>query len=205
MVEADLLYEHYKETVAKNETSIRSRNRYFVALLVVAGLSAVLTANPLFFQELAASLAETKLGLSPSPLNAGAADILVWLTTLYLLVRYIQLAIGIERNYIYLKSLEHDLEKAIGSHAFCREGDVYADNYPFALNLIDFAYKAVFPCAFLLSCTVHMSMSVRMRLSLPYLAVSTALFGVTVLLLASYLAFLISANRTSKVKCGERK
>lgn len=203
MVDADLLYDHYKETFAKNEASIKSRNRFFVALLVVAGLSAVLTANPLFLQELAESLAMAKLGLSASPLNAGAADVAAWLVALYLLVRYIQLMIGIERNYVYLGSLERDLEKALGSHAFCREGDAYAENYPFTLNLIDFVYKAIFPCAFLLSCMVHFLMSLRMGLSFPYLAASSVLFGVMALLLVSYLAFLAGGNKLNKTKRGE--
>lgn len=193
--DSELLFEQYRETNAKNQSAIKSRNWYFVALLVLSGVSAVLASNPDFLLEVVSSVAKERFGMEASPLNAGAADVLAWIATLYLFMRYVQLAIGIERNYAYLNTLEKALKEALGSDAFCREGDAYARDYPFALDLVDFIYKAVFPFTFLLACLVHMLMTTKMGLDLPYLALTVFLFGLTALLLASYWAFLLHGSR----------
>lgn len=194
-VNSELLFEQYRETNAKNQSAIKTRNWYFVALLVVAGVSAVLASNPDILLELISSVARERFGMGTSPLNAGAADVLVWIATLYLFMRYVQLAIGIERSYVYLNALERYLKEAFGSDAFCREGDVYARDYPFALNLVDFVYKAVFPFAFLLACLTHMLTTIKMGFDWPYLMLAVLMFGLTVLLLFSYWIFLLHESR----------
>lgn len=193
--DSGLLFEQYRETNAKNQSAIKSRNWYFVALLVVAGVSAVLASNPDLLLEIISSVARERFGMGASPLNAGAADVLVWIATLYLFMRYVQLAIGVERSYAYLNVLERDLKEAFGSDAFCREGDVYDRDYPFALNLVDFVYKAVFPFAFLLACLAHMLTTVKMGFDWPYLMLAVLMFGLTAVLLFSYWKYLLCESR----------
>lgn len=195
--DAELLFEQYRETNAKNQSAIKTRNWYFVALLVVVGISAVLASNPDLLLEVILSVARERFGMEAPPLNAGAADVMSWTATLYLFMRYVQLAIGIERSYAYLNALERDLRDALGSDAFCREGDVYARDYPFALNLVDFVYKVVFPFAFLLACLAHMLTTVKMGFDWPYLMLAVLMFGLTVILLFSYWKFLLRESRNN--------
>ena len=198
-----LLYEYYKDTVTQSKDSARQRNCYNVALIVVAGLSAVVGVRPGLLPELAESLSRNWLGLPFSPFDPGAADIVVWVATLYLFVRYIQLNVGIERGYGYISRLEHELCDEVGTDAFSREGDEYAKRYPRILDLIDLIYKVVFPLAFWLSCVSYIAASVQSASSTFQLALSTALFLLITTLLVLYWRFLFQGSRENDAHGGE--
>lgn len=63
-----------------------------------------------------------------------------WAVLVYVLIRYTQASIYVERAYIY----ESQLEKELG---ITREGDDYLKDYPVALDFIDFFYKKIYPLA----------------------------------------------------------
>ena len=153
--------------------------------------------------ELAESLSRNWLGLPFSPFDPGAADIVVWVATLYLFVRYIQLNVGIERGYGYISRLEHELCDEVGTDAFSREGDEYAKRYPRILDLIDLIYKVVFPLAFWLSCVSYIAASVQSASSTFQLALSTALFLLITTLLVLYWRFLFQGSRENDAHGGE--
>ena len=192
---ASFLYDHYKDTVAQIKDSARQRGWYNVALIVVAGFSAVLGVRPELLPELADALLRNWLRLSSSPLDAGAADIVAWVATLYLFVRYIQLNVSVERGYGYISHLEHELCDEVGTDAFSREGDEYANRYPRILDLIDLIYKAVFPLAFWLTCVSHIVASVQLASSTFQLVLAVALFLLITILLTLYGHFLFQGLR----------
>lgn len=197
---ASLLYDHYKETVAQSKDFARQRGWYNVALIVVAGFSGVLGVRPELLPGLADALSKNWVGLPASPFDAGTVDIVAWVATLYLFVRYIQLNVGIERGYGYIGRLENELCDEVGTDAFSREGDEYAKRYPSILDLIDLIYKAVFPLAFWLTCVSHIVASAQLASSTFQLVLAAALFLLITVLLILYGHFLFQRLRENCVR-----
>ena len=75
---------------------------------------------------------------------------LIWLLIAYVVIRYIQDMLYIERQYIYLSSLEKKISNLISIDIFTREGDNYQKDYPMVLNFIDLFYKMLMPILFIL-------------------------------------------------------
>ena len=72
---------------------------------------------------------------------------LLWLIITYVMIRYIQDMLYIERQYKYMEKLEKHIANELG--VFEREGKNYQKNYPMVLNFIDLFYKMLMPIFFL--------------------------------------------------------
>lgn len=62
---------------------------------------------------------------------------LLWLLIVYVMIRYIQDMLYVERQYIYLDSLEKEISNLGSVNIFAREGANYQKDYPMVLNFID--------------------------------------------------------------------
>lgn len=80
---------------------------------------------------------------------------LLWLLIAYVMIRYIQDVLYIERQYIYLDSLEKEISNLSSIDIFMREGTNYQKDYPMVLNFIDLFYKMLMPIFFVLINTVR--------------------------------------------------
>ena len=90
-------------------------------------------------------LLETPLQLSNTIIQT-----LIWLLIVYVMIRYIQDMLYIERQYTYLNKLEKEISNLTISGIFSREGENYQRNYPMVLNFIDLFYKMLMPILFAL-------------------------------------------------------
>jgi len=64
----------------------------------------------------------------------------LWIIIVYILVRYFQTNIYIERQYGYIATLEEIISKEINESCFNRESNNYLENYPKILDVIAFYY-----------------------------------------------------------------
>lgn len=74
---------------------------------------------------------------------------MLWILIVYVLIRYIQDMLYVERSYIYLDDLEKEILKLNSINIFNREGENYQKDYPMVLNFIDLFYKMLMPVFFM--------------------------------------------------------
>ena len=83
------------------------------------------------------------------PFEIHILQTLLWVLVIYVLIRYIQDVLYIERQYGYLEKLEKEIDCILGKRKiFCREGLAYRDEYPMVLNIITLFYKTMMPLLF---------------------------------------------------------
>ena len=71
---------------------------------------------------------------------------LLWVGVLYTYIRYLQLMTTIEREYLYLNKLEHELKRQ--GCPIDREGSDYSMGWPLLSKAIDLLYKRFFIALF---------------------------------------------------------
>lgn len=158
MEKLDTYYDHYKESNSFRLTALSRRNRSFVYLCVLEAISFMLIKNPDFICALLNDVVRKELEATILFSNC-ILQTLVWVLIAYVLVRYVQDVLYVERQYKYLSTLEKKisllLEETDDKNIFTREGDNYLNNYPMVLNFIDLFYKILAPILFTAINIVH--------------------------------------------------
>jgi hypothetical protein len=158
MEKLDTYYDHYKESNSFRLTALSRRNRSFVYLCVLEAISFMLIKNPDFICALLNDVVRKELEATILFSNC-ILQTLVWVLIAYVLVRYVQDVLYVERQYKYLSTLEKKisllLEETDDKNIFTREGDNYIDKYPMVLNFIDIFYKVLAPILFMAINVVH--------------------------------------------------
>lgn len=151
-------YDHYKETYGLSKVAQSRRNRNFVILCFLEAISFMMVRNPDLICGLLNDTTKVKLETTIQISN-GIFQTLVWILIAYVLVRYVQDVLYIERQYGYLDTLEQKIGQLMGEkkekNIFTREGDNYLTSYPIVLNLIDLFYKFFSPILFTVINIVH--------------------------------------------------
>lgn len=144
----EILYDHYKETVKLNHDMARKRGALFVAAVLLELLNLALLLFPTIVMDSLSLYVDSqyqfKLDLSVNILQST-----IWIAITYILVRYFQSNIYIERQYSYISKIEEQLAASLNEPLLKRESDSYLDNYPTVLNIIDFFYKWIVPILFI--------------------------------------------------------
>lgn len=151
MEKTELLYDHYKETNTIMRSSQADRNKYFCFLCVTELVSFLFMLRPSDVVSAFSSWFNGQYSVA-LPVTVSVIQVALWLATTYFLIVYVQRNISVERQYIYLSKIEHDISDSLGDSCFDREGDAYLNDYPAVLNVIDFFYKWVIPLGF---CILH--------------------------------------------------
>lgn len=145
----DVLYDHYKETFSLSKEAQGRRNKSFVILCVLEAVSFLLLIRPEMAFELILKGINKDIE-TPLQLSNTIIQTLIWLLIVYVMIRYIQDMLYIERQYTYLDKLEKEISNLTISGIFSREGENYQRNYPMVLNFIDLFYKMLMPILFAL-------------------------------------------------------
>lgn len=143
----ELLYDHYKETFSLSKAAQERRNKNFVILCILEALSFLLLIRP----EIASKLILTGINKdmeTPLQLSNAIIQTLLWLLIAYVMIRYIQDVLYVERQYLYLDNLEKEIARLSSTGIFTREGINYQRDYPMVLNFIDLFYKMLMPVLF---------------------------------------------------------
>lgn len=149
MEKIDILYDHYKETFMLSKEAQNRRNKSFVFLCILEAVSFLILIRPeKTFKLITGSINQelnTALQLSNTIIQT-----LLWILILYVMIRYIQDMLYIERQYVYLDNMEKEISNLCSLNIFSREGDNYQKDYPMVLNFIDLFYKMLMPILFTL-------------------------------------------------------
>ncbi len=175
----EVYYDHYKETNLFSKESQTRRNKSYVSLCVLEVLSFMMIKN----QEFACGLLndtvrkklETTIVFSGSILQT-----FIWISIAYVLIRYVQDALYIEKQYRYLDLLEKKITEKLGESetdfVFGREGDFYLMDYTMILNFIDLFYKVLSPIIFSVINTVRIIQEWNSNKSILVLICDTVFF-----------------------------
>ena len=125
----EALNDHYKETFSYQREYLKQRDSLFTyVLFVFAGMFILMTGADFAYSALA-NVTNEKLGVIIE-INSRVIDTLLWFVLFSIVVKYYQISIVIERQYVYLKLIEAELNGIINkNYIFQREGNTYADYY----------------------------------------------------------------------------
>lgn len=138
----DNQYDHYKDSCSKRELAQSDRNKFFVVSLVCSACLAIFVILPNLIVQAILSWLQIEIATNINTLIFIFQG-LNWAILTYALIRYTQASIYVERAYIYESQLENEL-------GITRESDAYLNDYPVALDFIDFFYKKMYPLAIII-------------------------------------------------------
>lgn len=139
------LMAHYKDSFDHIRAYSNDRNRIFILLLLMVALMQFV--SPGEAPEILSGILNKTLGASPTvtPLSVG---ILLWTATLFILTRYLQIAMTIDLQYSYLHSLEEQLSEAVKPFPFDRERRGYEKGFDGIRKVFFIFYRGVFPIVY---------------------------------------------------------
>ena len=150
----DVLYDHYKETFTLSKEAQSRRNKSFIVLCGLEAVSFLVLVRPEKAFEIIMNGINKELDLTLQVSNT-IIQTLLWLLIAYVMIRYIQDTLYVERQYIYLDKLEKAISSNMKINIFTREGENYQNNYPMVLNFIDLFYKMLMPLFLVIINTVR--------------------------------------------------
>ena len=178
MDKLDTYYDHYKESYSLSKEAKLRRNKLFVILCVLETISFMLIRNPDLICGILNDVARVKLEATIRFSNS-ILQTLVWILIAYVLVRYVQDTLYVERQYKYLNTLEKKISQLLGEtidkNIFTREGDNYLNNYPMVLNFIHFFYTFFSPILFAVINIIHIMYEWNSSISCVSLVVDTVI------------------------------
>ena len=143
----EIYYDHYKETYALSKKAQERRNKNFVLLCILEVISFLMIWNPSFICGLLNDAVKLKLE-NTIQISNSILQTFVWILLAYVLIRYVQDVMYIERQYGYIDKLENEIAGLLEKDIFSREGDGYLKDYPLVLNIVDLFYKMFCPVFF---------------------------------------------------------
>ena len=141
----EIIYDHYKETYKLSKEAQIRRNKSFIILCFLEAISFLVLIRPEKALEILQNGINKELNITLELSNT-ILQTLLWILIAYVMIRYVQDMLYIEKGYKYLENLEKEISKEI--KGFTREGEDYSKNYPMVLNFIDLFYKMLMPIIF---------------------------------------------------------
>lgn len=141
---AQLLAEHYRDSVAEIMAHVRFRDRLFALLLVLGTVVLFQLFAPGLAAKIITEFVRSRLAVASAP-DVSFVGGAIWFTFLAVLIRYFQTVIHVERQYTYVHSLEDLLSAEYGGKAFTREGKTYLSRYPAFCEFASWIYVWLFP------------------------------------------------------------
>ena len=145
----DVLYDHYKETFNLSKEAQSRRNKSFLVLCILEAFSFLVLIRPEKAFELILDGINAELDMTLQVSNT-IVQTMLWLLITYVMIRYIQDMLYVERQYIYLDKLEKEISSIMQINIFEREGGHYQQNYSMISNIIDLFYKMFMPVFFVI-------------------------------------------------------
>lgn len=137
-------YDHYKETFAVQQGYLSERNKLTAVMLVLLVLVAGFIYDPTILNDKVNQYVNSQvegLAFEMKYLNTGIIFLLLWVIT-----RYYQIVLQIEKMYHYLDDCEKKLSEN-GTYKVNREGAYYVKSYPWLSDVVDFCYVVLLPLA----------------------------------------------------------
>ena len=138
------LTDHYKDTFQHIKGFLRLRDRLFLVTLALVGFQFFQISEPDASLKTATMFFEKYLGFKIS-VDTNSLNAVVWFTLLYVVIRYFQTNIHINRQYDYIHKIEGHFKKIFGEVIISREGTHYLSDYPWFSKWTDILYTWIFP------------------------------------------------------------
>lgn len=148
-----VLNDHYTSTVTEVKKLNKTRDTNFLFMLILLGVMAFQYVSPSQSQSVLTQFAQKKLEVDAA-VSINVIASLVWFALLYVVVRYFQNVINLEKQYNYTHQLEAELAKHYNDKAFTREGKAYLNNYAIFSDWVHIVYWYIFPVLLLAAITV---------------------------------------------------
>ncbi len=149
MKEVKLYYDHYKDTISLQKEYLSERNKLTVWIIILLVIISGFIYDPTILNEKVNRYVESKvngLNFELKYINTGVIFILLWVIT-----RYYQVVLQIEKMYDYINECEDNLSResaGIGdNYVINRESSYYLESYPWLKTVIDFSYVVLLPVA----------------------------------------------------------
>src|SRR6266508_113115 len=151
----ELLYSHYCDTFSVIQSLVKTRDRFFIGILVLLAVMSFQIALPTESGSVILEFARTKLGVHGTVSISFLGSVL-WASLLFVVVRYFQVAVYLERQYRYIHLLEAELSPSYSGVPFTREGVFYLANYPWFSVWVARLYTWAFPIGLIFAATLKM-------------------------------------------------
>ena len=145
-------YDHYKDTLSLQQTYLSERNKLTLSLLILLVLSAVFIYEPTMIVEKLNTILDSRvkgLAFGMKYINTGLIFILLWVLT-----RYYQTVVKIDRIYDYLNDCEKKLSGDKDEYQINREGVYYFKSRPKMDIVLNFCYGYLLPVAIIVLATI---------------------------------------------------
>lgn len=147
MTDEGLYYDHYKDSFALQQSYLSERNKLTVAMLVLLVLIAGFIYDPAMLNEKVNTYVATKvegLAFELKYLYTGVIFLFLWVMT-----RYYQVVLQIEKMYLYLSDCEDKLSED-NEYLVNREGAYYLKSYPWLKDVVNACYVVFLPLAIII-------------------------------------------------------
>lgn len=138
-------YDHYKDTWSLQQSYLSERNKLTVSMLVLLVLVAGFIYDPAMLNEKINTYVKSRvegLVFDTKYLNTGLVFLLLWVLT-----RYYQAVMKIDRMYDYLNDCETKLSNSKGDYKINREGAYYYKKRSWMSNVLKYCYGLLLPLA----------------------------------------------------------
>lgn len=138
-------YDHYKDTWSLQQSYLSERNKLTVTLLILLVLVAGFMYQPAMLPEKVNTYLNSLvsgLAFDVKYLNTGLIFLLLWVMT-----RYYQAVMKIDRMYDYLNDCETKLSDSSGGYKVNREGAYYYKTRSWMANVLKYCYGILLPLA----------------------------------------------------------
>ena len=185
----ELLYDHYKETINHSNQMQSKRNTLFVYVCIMELLNIIMLFFPELFSQVLFAYLKANYSITIDTVSVLLPSF-VWTITLYVLVRYYQTTIYIERQYTYMAKLESEISDKIKFAEFKRESTFYLSNYPKVLDIIHVFYTWIIPIAILIINTVKIALEWVAHMNCATTIFNSVICIFIIVLSCSYLCFI---------------
>lgn len=164
----ELLFGHYNDTYACIQAIVKSRDRFFLGTLAILAIMSFQIALPTESGNAIVEFARSKLGVESQVSVSFLSSSLIWAGLLFVVIRYFQIVVHLERQYKYIHALEAELSPLYSGIPFTREGKFYQVRYPWFSAMAHRLYNWVFPFALVLAATLKVTSEIRLPNVAPF-------------------------------------
>lgn len=151
-IKLNILHDHYKESFLYIRDREKQRDRLFLFIIALIGILFLEIQYAEIFPNIFKSISLESFNLNLSTIPIFVFLSITWTYLFVLILKYCQIAIGIEKQYEYLHILEKKISNIFNDkEIYSREGRAYLKNYPIFSEFAWIFYVLIFPIIVILS------------------------------------------------------
>lgn len=165
----NILHDHYKESFLYIRDREKQRDRLFLFIIALIGILFLEIQYAEIFPNIFKNINLKSFNLNLSTIPIFVFLSITWTYLFVLILKYCQIAIGIEKQYEYLHILEKKISNIFNDkEIYNREGRAYLKNYPIFSEFAWIFYVLVFPIIAILSTALLLYLEWNMENTIYY-------------------------------------